>query len=174
MLRIVGLIMLCGLAITASVAPPAMAQSNVGFIDIQQAMINTAEITREQAAMEERFQPRLDEIQKLQEDLQDVQDKLQTMQGKLTVEAETELQLQNQRLQRDLTRKNEDLQADLDYERNEVLQSVAEKMQAVVEKMAQEKGLDAIVDVTAAVFVKTDLLLTDEATAAYDSAYPAE
>jgi outer membrane protein len=47
-------------------------------------------------------------------------------------------------------------------------------MQEVVRKLADEKGLDIVVDVTSTVFFKPALDLTAEAIAAYDKAYPAK
>jgi len=174
MLRVEGKFVLCVLAAAAAVVPAAMAQTNIAFIDTQTAMAQTAEVGKWQAEMETRFQPRFDEIQKLQQDLQDVQNKLQTMEGKLTVDAQAELNTQGQRLQRDLERKNEDLQTDVDYERTEILQTVGQKMALVVEQLAESKGIDAVLDINAAPYYKPELDLTAEATAAYDQAHPVE
>jgi outer membrane protein len=45
-------------------------------------------------------------------------------------------------------------------------------MQAIVKKLADEKGLDLVVDTQVALYIKPALDLTGEATAAYDKAYP--
>jgi outer membrane protein len=45
-------------------------------------------------------------------------------------------------------------------------------MQDVVKKLAEEKGLDVVVDSANTVFYKPALDLTAEATTAYDKTYP--
>ena len=47
-------------------------------------------------------------------------------------------------------------------------------MAAIVKKMAEDKGLDLVVDVSnpIAIYYKPAMDLTAEATAAYDKAYP--
>jgi outer membrane protein len=106
--------------------------------------------------------------------LQDIQNQLQKMAGKLTPQAELDLQLQGQRKQRDAQRKTEDLQADVDARRNDTLQKAGAQMSAVIRKLAEEKGIDVVVDVANTLYFKPTLDLTDEAIAAFDAAYPVQ
>jgi outer membrane protein len=71
-----------------------------------------------------------------------------------------------------LTRLQEDLQADAQSMRQTVLGKATDRMQAIVKKLAEEKGLDLVVDTQTTLYVKPALDLTAEATAAYDKAYP--
>ena len=71
-----------------------------------------------------------------------------------------------------MQRLGEDLQADVDRERNEILTKTSQKLKQVVDKLAEEKGLDIVVDAADTVFFKPALDLTKEATAAYDKANP--
>jgi outer membrane protein len=64
------------------------------------------------------------------------------------------------------------LQADAEKMRTEVLSKSADKMQAIVKKLAEDKGYDLIVDTQMALFFKPVMDITGEATAAYDKAYP--
>ena len=148
----------------------AGAQVKLAVINSQKAVIDTAEIKKAQAELEAKFKPRQDQALKLQKDLQDIQVQLQG--GKLNQNAEQDLQLQGQRKQRELQRIQEDLQADVDRERNDILQRTGARMQEVVKKLADEKGLDVVIDSSNTVFFKTALELTAEATSAYDKAYP--
>jgi outer membrane protein len=66
----------------------------------------------------------------------------------------------------------EDLQADVDRERNDVLAKTSQKLKQVIDKLAAEKGLDLVVDAADTVFFKPALDITKEATAAYDKANP--
>jgi len=64
------------------------------------------------------------------------------------------------------------LQADVDRDRNDILQKSGGRMQDVINKLAEEKGVDVVLDMTSTLYRKPALDLTKEATAAYDKAYP--
>jgi Skp family chaperone for outer membrane proteins len=66
----------------------------------------------------------------------------------------------------------QDLQDDVNLERNDILQRSGARMQDVVKKLAESKGLDIVVDTTNAVFYKPAFDLTAEAVTAYNLAYP--
>lgn len=149
-------------------------QIKVGIVSLQRAVLDTAEIKKASAEMEAKYKPRQQEMEKLQKDLQGIQQQLQTNQGKLTAVAESDLNAQAQLKQRQLQRMNEDLQADVNAERNDVLAGSSKKMQEVVRKIAEEKGLDVVVDVQSTVYFKPALDITADAVAAYDKAYPAK
>jgi outer membrane protein len=150
----------------------AWGQIKLAIVNTQKAILDTAEIQKEQTAMEAKFKPRQDAIQKLQKELQDIQEQLQKMQGKLSPDAERDLSAKGRRVQTELQRTQEDLQADVENHRNDVLQRVGRQMQAVVQKLAEEKGFDVVMDSANTVYFKTALEITAEATAAYDKTYP--
>ncbi len=150
------------------------AQTKVAVINLQKAVLDTAEIQKASAALEAKYKPRQAEMDKLRKELDDIQQKLQSLAGKLTQQAEAEMTLQGQRKQRDLQRKGEDLQADVEAERNDILSRSSQRMQEVVRKIADAKGIDLVVDVGNTVFFKPTLEITAEATAAYDKAHPAK
>src|SRR6266849_3824262 len=127
-------------------AAAAAAQTKVAVINLQRAVLESDEIQKASAAMEAKFKPRQQEIEKLQRDLQGIQQQLQAGAGKLTQQAEADLTAQGQKKQRDLQRLTEDLQADVDRERNDVLGKSTQKMQEVVKKLAEEKGYGLVVD----------------------------
>ncbi len=58
--------------------------------------------------------------------------------------------------------------------RTEVLGKASQKMQDVIKKLAEEKGLDVIIDAGQTLFFKPALELTAEATTAYNKANPAK
>jgi len=148
----------------------ANAQVKVGVVNLQKALLDTEELKKAQAEMEAKFKPRQDQMVKLQKDLQDIQNQLQS--GKLNQVGEQEVNAEGQRKQRDLQRLQQDLQEDVDRERNDTLQRAGTRMQEVVKKLADEKGLDIIIDSTNALFFKPSLELTADATAGYNKAYP--
>src|SRR5579862_4249747 len=146
----------------------------VGVVSLQQAVLGCAEIKKASADMEARYRPRQQAMEKLQKEIAGIEQQLQANAGKLTAAAQADLQAQGQRKQRDLQRMNDDLQADVTAERNEILGVSSRKMQDVVRKLAADKGLDVVVDIQSTVFFKPALDLTAEAIAAYDQANPAK
>jgi outer membrane protein len=150
----------------------AAAQTKVGVINLQQAVFKTAEIDKADKEMQAKFKPRQDEIDQLNREIAGLAQQLQTSNGKLTPQQEADLTAQGQRKQRELQRKQDDLQADAQNYRNEVLSKATQKMSEVIKKLAEEKGLDLVVDTTTTLYFKPAMELTTEATAAYDKAYP--
>jgi len=146
------------------------AQSKVAVVNSQKAILDTAEIKKAQVDLEAKFKPRQDQMARLTKELQDIQTQLQS--GKLNQQGEQELTVLGQRKQRELQRLQDDLQADVDRERNDILQRSGTHMQEIVKKLADEKGLDVVIDTSNTVFYKASLDLTAEAVAAYDKAYP--
>ena len=157
-----------------AVAQFAPAQTKVGVINLQRAVFESAEIKKADAAMQATFKPRQDKIDQLQKEIAALAQQLQSSNGKLSPAAEQALQTQGQRTQRDLQRLQDDLQADATSYRNEVLSKSSAKMTDVVKKLAEEKGLDLVVDSSTTLYFKPALDLTNDAIAAYDKAYPAK
>jgi outer membrane protein len=150
----------------------ATAQTKVGVINLQKAVLESAEIKAASAAMEARYKPRVTQIETLDKEIAAISQNLQTNAGKLTAQAEADLNAQGTRKQRDVQRLRDDLQADVDRDRNDILQKASVKMSEVVKKLAEEKGLDVVVDIPYTVFAKPALDITTDAIAAYDKAYP--
>lgn len=146
----------------------ATAQVKIGVVDFQQALIDTAEVQKEAARVEAKFQPRQDEIATLTKELQDLQQKLQSATG----EQAAQLQAEGQRKQRELQRLSEDLQADFQFDRDSILQAAAQKMRDALKTVAEAKGLDIITEASNAYYFKPTLDVTADATAAYDKAHP--
>ena len=151
----------------------ASAQNKVAIINLQKAVMDSAEIKAASAAMEARYKPRVTQIETLDKEIAAIAQNLQSNAGKLTAQAEADLNAQGQRKQRDVQRLRDDLQADVDRERNEILQKSALKMTDVLKKLAEEKGLDIVVDAPYAPYFKASLDITPDLVAAYDKAYPA-
>jgi outer membrane protein len=85
---------------------------------------------------------------------------------------EAELQSQFTTKQKQLKRLSEDLQADVNAERQDILGRVGRQMAEVVKKLAEDKNVDVVIDVTNVLYFKPSLDLTLAATAAYDKANP--
>ncbi|HEX4135989.1 MAG TPA: OmpH family outer membrane protein [Bryobacteraceae bacterium] len=158
--------------ILAPLATTASAQLKVAVVNVQKAMIDSDELKKVSAEMESKYKPRQDELQKMQNDLQSIQTQLQNT--KLTPQAQQDLQLQGQRKQRDAQRLSDDLQQEFDRDRQDILAKSAQKMTDVIKKLAEEKGLDIVIDVSQSLYFKPNLDITADALAAYNKTYPAK
>ncbi len=148
----------------------ASAQTKVGIINLQKAILDTAEIKKAQADLQAKYKPRQDEMEKIQKDLESIQSQLQS--PNLSPQGQQDLQMRGQRRQRELQRIQEDLQGDVDRDRNDILQRAGQRMTEIVKQIADAKGLDVVIDTTNTVYFKPALEITAEATAAFDKAYP--
>lgn len=151
----------------------AGAQTKVGIINLQKAVLESAEIKAASAAMENRYKPRVAKLDQLNKDIAAISENLQKNSGKLTPQAEAQMSADGQRKQREAQRMQEDLQAELDRERQDILGKAGTKMQDVVKQVADAKGLDVVIDVPYAVYFKAALDITPDVIAAYDKAHPA-
>ena len=174
MLQNLGIRLLVIPAALLAAASAGFAQSKVAIINLQRAVLESAEIKKASTELEAKYKPRQLAIEKLQKEIQALQQNLQSNAGKLTPQAEADITAQGQRKQRELTRFNEDLQADVERERNDILGRSSQRMQEVVKKLAEEKGIDVVVDISNTVYFKPALEITTESIAAYDKAYPAK
>jgi len=148
----------------------ASAQLKVGVINFQRAILETDEIKKASADMQAKYKPRQDGLEQLQKQMADLQAQLQN--PKITPQQQEELNARGQKAQRDAQRLNDDLQADVERDRQAILQHAGAQMTEVVRKLATDQGLDVVVDVSSTVFFKPALEVTDAAVAAYDKTYP--
>jgi outer membrane protein len=149
----------------------AAAQSKVAVVNLQKAIFETAEIKKADAEMQATFKPKQDEMEQLNKEIQGIAQKLQG--GKLTPPEEADLTAQGQRKQRQLQRLQDDVNEQAQAYRNDILSKSQQKMTDVVKKLAEEKGVDVIVDTSTTLYFKPALDLTADVTAAYDKAHPA-
>ncbi len=155
-------------------AKSGVAQTKVGVVDLQKAVLDSAEIQKANTEMQAKYKPRQAAIDKLRKEIEDLQQRLQTEGDKLTPVAVSDLQAQGQQKQRDLQRLSEDLQGDVTAERNDILGRSTRKMQEIIKKVAEQKGLDMVVDVNNTIYFKPAMDITADALAAFNQAYPAK
>jgi outer membrane protein len=154
----------------APLATVASAQLKVGVVNSQKALLDSDEIKKASDGLEKKFKPKQDELGKMQSELQNIEQQLSS--GKLNQQAAADLQVQGQRKQRDAQRLSEDTQQEFDRDRQEILGRSAQKMTDVVKKVAEEKGLDIVMDTSQALYAKPALDITNDVLAAYNKANP--
>ena len=158
------------LAIALAAAGVGAAQTKVGIVNLQRANSETAEIKKAIVDVTTKYRPRQEDLEKLQADIQNLQQQIAS--GKLAPAAEQPARAEGTFKERQLQRKDQDLRDDFDRERQDTINHAAQRMQQVIQKIADERGLDVVIDSANALYFKAGLELTDAAVAAYDKAYP--
>jgi outer membrane protein len=156
----------------AAVQAQAVQPARVAIINAQKAVADTQEIRKAQAALEAKYKPRQQAMQTLQTQLQTIQQQLSS--PNLAPERESQLRADGTRKQKELQRLSDDFQADVNYERQDILNRAGRQMTEIVKKIAEERGFDVVIDITNTLYYKPGLEITADATAAYDKAYPAK
>jgi outer membrane protein len=151
------------LAVALAAAGAGAAQTKVGIVNLQRAVAETDEIRKTIADGAARYRPREEEIAKLQADLQNLQQQIGS--GKLSPAAEQQARAEGRFKERQLQRKDQDL-------RDDIIGHARQRMQQVVQTIAEERGLDLVIDSSSTVSFKTGLDITEAATAAYNRANP--
>jgi outer membrane protein len=149
-----------------------IAPAKLAIINAQKAVADTQEIQKAQAALEAKFRPRQQAVEALQKQMQTIQQQAAT--PNLPPDREAQLQADFTQKQKQLKRLGEDLQTDVNAERQDILSRTGRNMTDVVKKIAEERGLDVVIDVTNTLYFKPALDITAVATAAYDKAYPSQ
>lgn len=158
------------LAVALSASALSAQTLKVAIVNAQKAVADTQEIKKAQADLATKYRPRQQDVQKLQNDLQQIQSQLRG--PSVTPQTEQQLTAQGQEKQKQLQRLTEDLQADFNQDRADILGRAGQRMQDVIKKLAEAKGLDVVIDISNTLYFKPALDMTAEATAAYDKAYP--
>jgi outer membrane protein len=160
--------LLVGLSATAV----AQAPLKVGVVSLQKALEGTAELKQAEVDLRTKFGPRQDQLAEMEKDLAKMQQDYSGNQGKYNDAALAELGQKIQRRQLQLQRNSTALQEEVNRDRQDVLQRIGKNLQEVIRKVADEKGLDLVVDSTAALFSKPAMDISADVTVAYDKAYP--
>lgn len=169
-IRSVAFAITCAAFSVSGVRAQAIQPAKVAIINAQKAVADTAEIKQAQANLEAKFKPRQQAIQDLQTQLDSISKQLSA--PNLTPDRESALRADGAQKQKQLQRLSEDLNADVNSERQDILGRAGRQMTEVVKKLAEQRGLDVVIDITNTIYYRPALDMTADATAAYDKAYP--
>lgn len=162
---------LCLMAVATmmSAVQPLSAQSKIGLVDVQTALLATAEMQQAADRLEAEFATRQETLAALAEEITAMQAQYSAASDPQTQSRlEAEMGVKERRFERD----RQDLQAAIDFRRDGVLQKGAVKMRDVLESLRVAKGFDLIVDSTMIYVFDPALNVTVEATDAYNVAHP--
>lgn len=166
----------CGFA-ALSYAQAGAQLSKVGIIHIQNAIISTQDGQKAAAELQARFDPRSKDLEKKTAEINALREQLQKGSNTLSDEARQKLVREIDTKTRTLTRETEDARTEYDQEQQKLLQSLGEKIMAVIYKYAQDHGYSVILDIsspqTPVLYAANNVDITNDIVALYDKNAPA-
>jgi outer membrane protein len=168
---------LVGTAAAEAQAPAGGASTGkVGVINVRNAIVSTSEGKQASAELQSQFAPRQTELENLNKNLNDIRQRLQAADGKLSQEEQVRLQRQGEVLTRQLERKQNEYQEDVNAAQGEVIDKIGRKMVDVLERFSRENGFVIVLDTSAQntpiLFASTGIDVTQDIVRLYDQAYP--
>ena len=166
---------LLGAHIAGAQAAPA-AGTKVGVISIRQAIAGTSEGKQAGAELQSQFAARQSELENMNKQIADVRTRLDAGAGKLSQEEQARLTRQGELLTRQMQRKQDEYQEDVNAAQSEVFDRIGRKMVDVLDKYARENSFTVILDSSAQntpiLFASTNIDVTQDIVRLYDGAYP--
>lgn len=157
-------------------AAPAAGASKVGVISIRQAIASTAEGKQAGAELQSQFAARQSELEGMNKQISDVRQKLDAGGGKLSQEEQARLTRQGELLTRQMQRKQDEYQEDVNAAQGEVFDRIGRKMVDVLDRYARENNFTVVLDSSAQntpiLFASTNIDITQDIVRLYDGAYP--
>lgn len=148
------------------------AGTKVGVISLQEAIIRTAEGQKTAKELQDRYAPRSADLEKKKRELDDLQAQLSKGRNTMSEEARNKLIREIDQKSKALTRDNEDAQADYQQEESKLINTLGQKVVAVMEKYAKENGYAIILDYSGpqnpVLFAITSVDITNEIVTLYD------
>src|SRR5713226_3008789 len=159
-----------------STAPGSATGSKLGVINVRQAIASTAEGKQAGAELQSQFAPRQSELEGLNKQINDLRQRIDSGTGKLSPEELARLQREGEVKARQIQRKQDEYQEDVNAAQAEVFDRIGRKMIDVLDRYARENGfvvmLDSSAQNTPILFASTNIDVTQDIVRLYDQAYP--
>lgn len=122
--------------------------TKVALVNMQQALAQTKEGQAQIAALDKKYGPKGQELQKRATDIQTKQEQLKKTQATLSDEARANLEAEINRLQASLQRDQQDIEQDSDEDQQHMVQGIYGKLVQAVTKVAQDNQIMLVFDVS--------------------------
>jgi outer membrane protein len=168
--------LLGSVAIHAQSAPGAAASGKVGVVDVRQAIVATSEGKQASAELQSQFAPRQSELEGLNKQISDIRQRLSVGAEKLSADEGARLQRQGEVLSRQLQRKQDEYQEDVNAAQADVVDRIGRKLVDVLDRYSRENGFVIVFDSSAqnspVLYKSTQIDVTQDIVRLYDQAYP--
>ena len=132
------------LAFGQASAPP----TKVAIIHLQNAMAQTKDGQKAAADMETKYGPRRKEIDRKQSEMGQLETQYRNTANTMSPEARDKLARDIDQRRKQIQRDMDDAQAELQQDQDRVLQELGQKMMAVIDRYAADKGYGLILDIS--------------------------
>jgi Skp family chaperone for outer membrane proteins len=156
-------------------APVIIGPAKLAWLNLEQAIVTCDDGKREFGGVQQYVDKKNQELEQLRKESETLKNQLNVQAAKLTDEAREDLQVQIEAKDTYLQRFQQDTQKDIENRRTRVVNAIGRKMIPVIEKIAKEKGLSAVlyINPTRDAYIDASLIITEEVIKAYNLAYPA-
>ncbi len=152
------------------------AVGKVGLINIQEAIASTQEGKKALGDIQKKYEPKRNELQRLDQEINALNDQLQKQAATLSDEERVRLQRELDEKQRIFKRTQEDDNADFQNDSQEVVRRIGQKMVRVINDYAQKNGFAVIFDPAAVnmpvYYAANGIDITQAIVKLYDAANP--
>src|SRR5712664_183144 len=159
-----------------SAAPGSAVAGKIGVINVRQAIAGTSEGKQAGAELQSQFAPRQNELEGLNKQINDLKQRIEAGTGKFSQDELVRLQREGETKARQLQRKQDEYQEDVNAAQAEVFDRIGRKMIDVLDRYARENGYVVVLDTSAQntpiLFASTGVDVTQDIVRLYDQAYP--
>ena len=157
-------------------APGSATTGKIGVLSVRQAIASTSEGKQAGAELQSQFAARQNELENLNKQINELRQRLDAAGPKLNDEEKARLTRDGETKARQLQRKQDEYQEDVNAAQAEVFDRIGRKMVDVLDRYARENGYVVILDSSAQntpiMFASTNVDVTQDIIRLYDQAYP--
>jgi outer membrane protein len=140
-------VLVCALAWTAAGQTQAV-PNKVGIIHVQQALVSTEDGKKAVAELQAKFEPTSKKLESMRDEIASLQAELSKGSNTMGEERRRQLAREIDQKTRDLNRAQEDAQEEFQREQEKLLQTLGQRMMAVISKYSNDNGYSLILDVS--------------------------
>jgi outer membrane protein len=170
------LLLILGVGPVGLLAQSSGTSGKIGVVAIQEAILSTGEGKKAMTDLQKKYQPRQQDVTKLNQDIQGLTDQLQKQAATLSDDEQRRLNRDLEEKQKLLKRTTEDAQADFASDRDEMFRRIGQKMVKIIDDYARQNGFSLVLgsDQIPIYFAAKEVELTEAIVKLYDAANPVE
>ncbi|HYW45487.1 MAG TPA: OmpH family outer membrane protein [Bryobacteraceae bacterium] len=171
------IVFLAALAALAHAQAPAPAPVKIATIHVQNAIMSTQDGQKAAQALQTKFTPRKQVLDKKQSDLQAMQSQLRAGTATMSQAAKDKLNRDIDTGTKALQRDSEDFQSEVQAAEGQIMSDLGQKVMEVIQKFTSQNGIALVVDVSnpqsPVLWADASIDITNEIVKQYDQAHPA-
>jgi outer membrane protein len=149
--------------------------TRVGIINVQDAIIRTQEGQKTAKTLQDKYAPKQQALEKQQRELEDLQAQLNKGRNTMSEDARNSLIRQIDQKTRTLQRDNEDASAEFQQEEARLINTIGQKMMAIIDSYAKERGYSIVLDISSpqspVLYAVNTVDITNDIVERYDKAH---